>query len=620
VQLYIGTTREFVNDAVQHRLGEKLSDSFYDYYGYRKVSELQSWQNSLTAMALQISYANLFDHGIVVEMELPLSSSRLDCMIFGRDRTRRASALLVELKQWSSAKPSDIDDCVISYVGGAERVQLHPSIQALRYAEYLGDAHEGYSAESGVAIRPSSFLHNMLPVDAKHLRSGKFGDLMERAPLFAAGDADRFAEAMQLVLGHGDGERVMQEAFSKPAKPSRALLQHTAAMIAGEPRYTLLDEQQVAYQAVMGEVRRAGRAKTDHAVIVIKGGPGTGKSVIALQLVGALSKLGVNVRHATGSKAFTQTLWSVLGNRAKPQFRYFNQFGVAEEGNIDVLICDEAHRIRQSSNTWRTPRGLRTERSQIEELIRASKTSVFFIDDYQSVRPEEIGSANLIRESAVAANARYRQIDLQSQFRCAGSQSYLDWLDQLLEIRKTGQFSLPPDEPFEFEIIDSPGDLDRRIREKLEMQHSARLVAGFCWKWSQPTEAGDLVEDIVVDGFRRPWNAKPDARHLAAGIPPAPLWAWRAEGVDQVGCIYTAQGFEFDYVGVIFGQDLVVRNGTWIGQPGASRDTSINQKSNTRFVECVKNVYRVLMSRGIKGCLVTFLDEETRRYVEARLG
>jgi Mrp family chromosome partitioning ATPase len=619
VQLYVGTTREFVNDAVQHQLGEKLSQSSYDYYGHVKVSELQSWQNSLTAMALQISHAQLFDHGIVVEMELPLSSARLDCMIFGRDRTGRASALLVELKQWSQVKPSDVEGCVVTFVGGAERDQLHPSMQALTYAQYLADAHEGYDPETGVAIRPSSFLHNMLPNDARYLRSPQFDELMTQAPLFVGRDADRFAEAMRLAVGKGDGELVMRDALSKPAKPSRQLLQHTAAMIAGEPRYTLLDEQRLAFRAVMGEVRRAGRAKTDHAVIVVKGGPGTGKSVIALNLVGTLSKLGFNVRHATGSKAFTQTLWSVLGRRIKPQFRYFNQFGVAEEGGIDVLICDEAHRIRQTSNTWRTARSKRTDRSQVEELISSAKTSVFFIDEFQSVRPEEVGSANLIRDNAIAANARYREVELRSQFRCAGSATYLEWVDQLLEVRKTGQFSLPPDEPFEFEIVDSPGVLDAWIRTKQAEGYAARLTAGYCWKWSPPDAAGGLLEDIVIDGFRRPWNAQPDATKLAPGIPPAPLWAWTPSGVDQVGCIYTAQGFEFDYVGVIFGTDLVVRDGTWIGQPSASHDSGIKQKSNTRFLECVKNIYRVLLTRGLKGCYVTFLDDETRRYVEERI-
>jgi hypothetical protein len=460
----------------------------------------------------------------------------------------------------------------------------------------------------------------MLPGDARTLRAKAFVELLERAPLFIGRDADAFADALRTTVGGGDGERVMREALSKPARPSRKLLEHTAAMIAGEPRYTLLDEQQIAYRAVMGEVRRAGRAKTDHSVVVIKGGPGTGKSVIALNLVGALSKLGADVRHATGSKAFTQTLWSVLGRRAKPQFRYFNQFGTAEEGAIDVLICDEAHRIRQSSNSWLTPKAKRTERSQVEELVRAARTSVFFVDDYQSVKPDEIGSASFIRESAAGLDARFRQIDLRSQFRCAGSESYIEWLDQLLEIRKTGRFRLMGDDPFEFAIVDTPALLDAQIREKLSEGYSARLVAGFCWKWSEPTDSGALVDDIVIGDFRRPWNAKPDAKKIAPGIPSAPLWAWTAGGVDQVGCIYTAQGFEFDYVGVIFGDDLVVRDGVWVGQPAASRDSQIKKRSNLRFLDCVKNVYRVLLTRGLKGCFVTFTDEETRRYVEGRVG
>lgn len=617
MQLYVGTTTEFIDDAVQHRLAEVLSDRFYDYYGYRAVSELQSWQNSLTAMALQLRHANMLDQGIVVEMELPLSSARLDCLIFGRDRTDRASAMLVELKQWSHVRPSDVDGFVLTFVGGKERDEAHPSLQALTYAEYLEGANEVY--DGAVALRPASFLHNMLPADATHLRSPQFAELLERAPMFIGRDADEFAAALNVVLGHGGGEAVMQAALSAPPKPSRKLLEHTAAMIAGEPRYTLLDEQLLAYRAVLAEVRRAGRTKTEHSVVVVKGGPGTGKSVIALNLVGTLAQSGIDVRHATGSRAFTETLWRVVGSRAKPQFRYFNHFGEIQEAAIDVLICDEAHRIRKTSNHRYTPAHARSERLQVEELIRAAKVSVFFIDDLQAVRPDEIGSSALLRERAASIGARYRQIDLRNQFRCAGSDSYVQWIDQLLEIRKTGTFVLPPDDPFEFEIMDTPAAVDERIREKLRDGQSARMVAGFCWKWSMPDSSGRLVDDVVVGDYRRPWNARPEATKLAQGIPKAPLWAWTAGGVDQVGCIYTAQGFEFDYVGVIFGNDLVIRNGQWVGQPSVSRDP-MKRTSGARFVDCVKNAYRVLMTRGLKGCFVTFLDEETRRFVAARAG
>jgi hypothetical protein len=620
MQLYSGLTREFFEDAVQHSLGERIGDNFYDYYGHRPAfSLLQSWQNSLTAMALQIASAKLWDNGIVVEMELPLTSRRLDCMLFGRDEAGRANGYLVELKQWSQVKPSDVDDCVLTYLGGSERIELHPSLQALNYAEFLDDANDAYGPDA-ITIYPSSYLHNMMPADAKPLRVAAFDGLLSRSPMFIGEDATKFADAMRATIGAGGGEAVLKSALAGKNRPSRRLLEHTAKMIEGESRYTLLDEQLIAYKTVMGEVRRGRLSKQDHAVVVIKGGPGTGKSVIALNLVGDLSRLQVDVRHATGSKAFTETLWSVIGKKVVPQFRYFNSFQHADEGGIDVLVCDEAHRIRQTSNDRYTRKDKRSEVSQIEELIRAAKVSVFFLDDDQTVRPIEIGSTHLIREAAVAQDARYRQIDLRAQFRCAGSETYVEWVDQLLEIRKTARTALPADEPFEFAVLASPRALDERIREKLAEGASARLVAGFCWPWSKPKADGTLVDDVVVDDFRRPWNAKPGSKKLAAGIPTASLWAWNDGGVDQVGCVYTAQGFEFDYVGVIFGKDLVIRNGVWVAQMSMSQDRRIKQKTNTRFLDCVKNVYRVLLTRGLRGCYVTFLDEETRLFVEGRIG
>ena len=224
-----------------------------------------------------------------------------------------------------------------------------------------------------------------------------------------------------------------------------------------------------------------------------------------------------------------------------------------------------------------------------------------------------------MRETSAAVGARYREIELESQFRCAGSGTSSNGSTSCSRFARQVNSPYPPDEPFEFEIVAGPAELDALIRQKVDAGVSARLTAGFCWKWSQPTATGSLVEDIVIDDFRRPWNAQPDAKKLAPGIPRAPLRHGRRGEVDQVGCVYTAQGFEFDYVGVIFGKDLVVRNGTWIGQPSMSHDKQIKQKTNTRFLECVKNVYRVLMTRGLKGCYVTFLDEETREYVETQL-
>jgi uncharacterized protein len=620
VQLYAGPSEEFIEEAVQKRIAEKLGDAFYDYYRFRASgSEFNSWKNSLAALATQFRYSNVRDHGVVLELQLPSSSARLDALVFGQSPSGQGSAVLIELKQWQEAAPSEWDDCVESVVGGAMRRVLHPSVQALRYAQYLEDTSTAFDpAELGIALSPCAWLHNMHPGAAGPLRATEFRATLERSPLFVSADVDRFGAFMNDRIGAGGGVAVMDAALQAKLAPSRKLLQYMARLVAGEPAYRLIDDQLVAYNAVLSLVRRSQKAKTAKAIVVVKGGPGTGKSVIALNLLGTLSRMGVNVQHATGSKAFTENVWRLLGSRSRAQVKFFNNFADVPGDFVDVLLADESHRIRSSSNNRFTPALRRTERSQIDELVEASKVSVFFIDDHQAVRPGEVGSTALIHEAAIRYGASLNEIDLRTQFRCAGSDEYIDWIDQLLEIRKTGVSRLG-DVGFDFRLLDGPDAVDELVRATLAEGYSARMMAGFCWPWSDPDEAGDLVDDVQVGSFSRPWNARPDSRKLRRGIPKASFWASEPGGVDQVGCVYTAQGFEFDYAGVIWGDDLIIRNGQWVGQPSASRDHVVKTRAGARFTDCVKNTYRVLLTRGIRGCYLHIIDAETRAYVRSRL-
>lgn len=620
MQLYAGPSDEFIEEAVQKRIAEQLGHAFYDYYRFRASgSEFNSWKNSLAALASQFRYSNVRDHGVVLEMQLPSSSARLDALVFGHSPEGKRSAVLIELKQWTEAAPSEWDECVESFVGGAVRKVLHPSVQALRYSQYLQDTSTAFdAAELGIALSPCAWLHNMHPGSVGVLRSSEFKESLKQAPLFVSSDADRFGDFIRERVGAGKGVSVMDEALHAKLAPSRKLLQYTARLVSGEPTYRLIDEQLVAYNAVLSLVRKSQRAKVSKAIVVVKGGPGTGKSVIALNLLGTLSRMGVNVQHATGSKAFTENIWRVLGTRSRALVKFFNNYADVARDSVDVLLADESHRIRSTSNNRFTPAIQRSDRSQIDELIEASKVTVFFIDDHQAVRPGEVGSTSLIHEAAIRHDARLHEIDLRTQFRCAGSDEYIDWIDQLLEIRKTGVQRLE-EIGFEFRLFDTPETLDEHVRGKLAEGYSARLMAGFCWPWSDPDENGDLIEDVQVGSFRRPWNAKHDAWKLRKDIPKASFWASETGGVEQVGCVYTAQGFEFDYAGVIWGEDLVIRNGQWVGQPSASRDHVVKTRAGARFADCVKNTYRVLLTRGIRGCYVHIIDDETREYVRARM-
>jgi hypothetical protein len=621
MQLYAGSSTDFITDSVQNVIAQKLGDSFYEYYRYRtSVSEMTSWQNSLRALTSQLQYTRLDDHGILLEMQLPLSSARLDCMITGRSPAGEARAVIVELKQWSHVTHADPDDCVVTFVGKAEREVAHPSRQAGNYSLYLSQMNSAFSiGPEAIRLDACSYLHNMQPIDAAALLEPRFKNLLADYPMFIAGDADRLGGFLKTRLAAGQGMPVLERVISGRFAPSKNLMSHVASLIHGTPVYTLLDEQIVAYNTIVDAVRKSkkGRGRT---VIIIRGGPGTGKSVLALNAMATLLGEHVSVFHATGSRAFTENLRKILGREAFPLFRYFNQFVSAGKGEIDVLICDEAHRIRESSNQRYTPKDKRSDRAQLEELIEAACVSVFFVDDNQAVRPGEMGSSGAIRTLATSLGARVREQELRTQFRCAGSEAFIDWVDQLLEIRKTGTIDFPDDDRFDFQILDSPLDVEAAVRQQVGNGASARMTAGFCWRWSDPDESGRLHDDVVVGDYRRPWNAKPDARRLARGIPKSNFWATDPAGIDQIGCVYTAQGFEFDYVGVIVGRDLRYDwdEKQWAGFPQESRD-SVVARAGPQFTDFVKNTYRVLLTRGMKGCYVYFMDEDTERFVRSRM-
>jgi DUF2075 family protein len=393
-------------------------------------------------------------------------------------------------------------------------------------------------------------------------------------------------------------------------------------MIRREPAFVLLDEQQVTLNHVLARVR-ARQLSTEKSVFLIHGGPGTGKSLIAVNLLAELSAQGYATFHATGSRAFTENLRKTVGTRAGAQFKYFNSFMKVDEP-LDVLICDEAHRIREVSWNRFTKQADRSDKLQIDELLAAAKTCVFLIDDLQVVRPGEIGSSELIRERARAEGIPVVEHTLEAQFRCGGSDGFVQWVENTLGLRKTPFVLWDPAEEFDFEIVDTPEELEALVRSRNVDGATARLSAGFCWPWSKPEKDGTLVHDVKVEGWSMPWNANSDAARLAPGIPKSNFWATDPGGIDQVGCVYTAQGFEYDYAGVIFGRDLVYRHGKgWVGQPEFSHDAFVKRaaKAGTGagFAQLVKQTYRVLLTRGLRGCAVYFEDPETKQFFLSRI-
>lgn len=621
MQLYAGHSSHFIRDTVQNQIAGKLKDSFFRHFRFNpSPGEVASWQNSLRAVCQVFEACGFDDHGVLLEYQLPLTSKRLDCMVCGTDESRRSRAVIIELKQWSRCSEAGGEDLVTTWVGGNQRDVLHPSAQVRQYQRYLEDSHTAfYEPPNPIHLDSCAYLHNYLIAPDDHLLASKFADLLENSPTFTSDDFGLLTEHLRVRLNRGAGMPVLQRVQQSKYRPSKKLMDHVGHLIRGLPAYVLLDEQLVVYQKVLSATS-GGFHDRKKRVVLVRGGPGTGKSVIALNLMGDLLLSGYNTHYATGSKAFTETLRRIIGSRGEVQFKYFNSYIDAEPNEIDVLVCDEAHRLREVSHSRFTRRDLRTGRPQVEELIEASKVSVFFIDDNQVVRPNEIGSSDLIREAAGRMDCRLDEYRLEAQFRCAGSDGFVNWINNTLGVARTANVLWDGSEGFEFRIFESPVELEGAIQERAREGFTARATAGFCWPWSAPKSDGTLIADVKVGDFQRPWNAKPDAGRLAPGIPKASHWAHDPDGINQIGCVYTAQGFEFDYVGVIIGPDLTYNfdDQVWEGHPENSHDSTV-KRGRHQFVNLVKNTYRVLLSRGLRGCYVYFMDKDTERFFKSRM-
>lgn len=613
--LYENSIERFNDDVMQNCIADRAAEKYQAYYKKNPGnSEYRSWAISLAILNNSFIYAGLKGNHIVVEYELPYASQRIDVLLFGSDVDGRENIVIMELKQWSNDNVinSESEGNIIVNYGRFQKEQPHPSLQVQGYYFGLKDFIKLFEEKNAPELSASVYAHNYSKQKDAVLLSPRFSELVKTFPVFTKEEAIELGRYLKERLQSGKGQIVYEHFARSPIGPSKKLLDHTSDMINKQQIFNLIDEQITTYNTIMHKAKQLAKTKKK-AVVIVEGGPGTGKSVIALEVMGELLRKGKKVMHATGSSAFTNTLRKIVGARAKNLFKFFNSFTVVGADSFDVLICDEAHRIRETSIDRYTPRDQRTGLPQIDELLRVSKLNIFFIDENQIVRPAEVGSIAMIKKAAKRFGIEESEIaefELKTQFRCSGSDAYLQWLDHVLDIRETDITEF--DAKMQFRIFDNPSDMMSEIRKRnVEKPNSARIAAGFCWPWSKPNSDGSLVNDVKIGSFEMPWEQKDQ------------FWKWATDdsGMEQVGTVYTAQGFEFDYIGVIFGNDLFydLNTNSWKAIPENSFDTAVKRK-NELLVQHLKNVYRVLLSRAHKGVYVYFMDKVTENYFRKNLG
>lgn len=611
--VYQAEKHTFIKDVRGGNIDEIILDLFKTKMG-RSVAkgEQRSWFNSLLHVANVLDEDSLpNDLGIAVEFVLPQSLKRIDVTIAGHSNEGKRRAVIVELKQWETARISSRDAIVMTRVGGAERPEVHPSYQAWSYAAFLRGFNEAvYDVKQGVGLRPCAYLHNYKRdgvIDAQH-----YDTYLKEAPLFAKGESDKLREFICKHVPKGRGNEVLFVLENGRIRPSKALADAVKGIVQGQQEFVLLDDQKEVYEACLEVARSAtpGRPR----VVIVEGGPGTGKSVVAIHLVAALlshRNYAMYVsKNAAPRHVFVEQLGKIKKDKVKlaSLFSGPDRFMNAPPNTYGTLVVDESHRLTEKGGFYGNEGD-----HLVQDLVRAGSCAIFFLDENQQVTWKDIGSKDVIRKFADERDAQVDLLKLSSQFRCAGSDGYLAWLDEVLGIHKTTNITLDGI-PMDFQVFDDPIEMHAAIEAK-NVRNKARVVAGYCWRWA--SKSNPQAYDIIIGDYKRRWNLTADGS----------LWIIAPESINEVGCIHTCQGLEVEYVGVIIGPDLVMTDGKMVTVPkerdrhdksmkGYKKDFSSDPLSAKEKADrIIKNTYRTLMTRGMNGCYVYATDPKLRDYL-----
>lgn len=617
--VYEGVKEKFIEDVNLGLIADKIREKYIEVL-CRKPSapEFNSWKNSMQYMRGVLDDTDIPNNmGIAIEYNIPPTGCRIDFLMSGYSKDDSHEAIIVELKQWDECTEVDRVDGIYkvnTYTGGGLRDVNHPSYQAMTYANLIRDYNSNVE-DKKINVRPCAFLHNYYFSDNDPLSKEQYQEYIKEAPLFSHNDVLKLREFIKRYIEVGDDKEVLYEIEKGKIRPSKMLQDTLSSMLKGNQEFYMIDSQNIVYQYALRDAVDTVKENKKN-VMIVKGGPGTGKSVLAINLLVELNKKDMTCFYVTKNSAPRLVYSNKLrGDFTKKYIDHLFQGSgkfIEEKANaLDCLVVDEAHRLTEKSDFFGHGD------NQIKEIINASKFSIFFLDENQRVTLKDIGSESLIRKFAEELGAGIYTYELDSQFRCNGSDGYIAWLDNVLEIRETANFDIDGFD-YEFKVFDDPNEMRNAIEEKNRINNKSRIVAGYCWEWPKDNRNNPNYNDIKIPeyNFEMSWN-------LDGGD----IFALGEKTVKQAGCIHTTQGLEFDYVGVIIGNDMRYDGEHIVTdyKKRAKTDQSLNglgtykQEDRNKIAdEIIKNTYRTLMTRGQKGCYIYCVDKALAQYLRNR--
>ncbi len=613
--VYEGVKSGFLQDVRNNRIADKIYEKFKELFHHGVgQSEINSWKESMLRMYMILDDEQIpNDSGVAIEFNIPHTSNRIDFLLSGYNKNQKNSIIIIELKQWEHCRAVEGKDGLVStFTGGAVRETTHPSYQAWSYASLINSYNQEVE-DRNVELHPCAFLHNYELEENDPIYSDQYKIYINEAPMFGSKDFEKLRNFIKKYVTEGDNKEGLYIIENGKIKPSKMLQDSFTSVLKGNREFVLIDDQKVIFEdAIQMGVNTC--LNNDKNVLIVEGGPGTGKSVLAINLLQKFLSRAYNSAYVTKNSAPREVFKAKLKidrlSGMNNLFKGSGSFVDANKNDYDILIVDEAHRLNEKSGYMSN-----LGENQIKEIINASRFSMFFIDENQRVTTKDIGSIEEIEKWARFYNAGIYKRELKSQFRCDGSDGYLAWLDNVLEIRETANYDL--DSKYDFKIFDDPNELRKEIEEKNKINNKSRLVAGYCWNWISEGKNKSDVYDITIPeyDFQMSWN-----------LDNTSTYAIDTSSINEIGCIHTVQGLEFDYVGVIIGDDIRYENGHIITDftKRASTDQSIkglktlyreNPAEAVKIADSIiKNTYKTLMTRGMKGCYIYCTDKELSNY------
>ena len=617
--VYSATKKEFMMHVENDSIACEIDACYREKIGKSNYREFKSWENSMQYVYKALNTQDIDDNcAVVIEYRIPSTSKRIDFIISGLDENDKSNVIIIELKQWEKIEAVDEEEALVkTFINGGDRKTVHPSYQAWTYSALIEDYNENVQ-EGNIILHPCAYLHNYIKLDEEidPILDKRYDEYLSKAPVYRKGDAVKLRNFILRFVSKGDNGDILYQIENGKIRPSKSLQDSIALMLDGNEEFKMIDEQKVVFEDIKKNTKKA-MLSDKKIVYIIEGGPGTGKTVLAINLLVKLINEGLVTYYATKNSAPRQVYEKKLKGKytnkyIKNLFKGSGTFIEIKQNELDVVLVDEAHRLMKKSGIFKNQ-----GENQIKEIINAAKVSVFFIDEKQRVTIDDIGSIEEIKKYAEYYNAKVKQLKLTSQFRCNGSNSYLDWIDNVLDM-ETGTGFDGFEFDYDIEIKDSPSEIFELIKEKNKINNKSRMLAGYCWDWKSKKDLS--VNDIEIGDFKKQWNFSSTS-----------TWAIDENSVDQIGCIHTSQGLEFDYIGLIIGNDLRYENGRIVTDFTKRAKTDNSLKGIKKLYkerpkealeladEIIKNTYKTLMTRGMKGCYIYCCDESLSKYLKERI-